>query len=224
VRDAFEELLKSAARRLKEAGEVLDYQGEALSILVKADRHSPVLEDLLRTSLRAKCRDIALFTETDYLKTLEKCISASEEYYGTQIYPVRWFRGDPKRQQYLNRLRDANLRSKLRLFIVDNIKEMEADLKDRELMKFYWDNTGDVHTYWCSRTLLDKELGGNLTSQEEIAIYDKRLLIQYRTDLKTLTFDLLAEDASHSARKILKILETQREYDVTFPFTAVPRM
>src|SRR5712692_3835770 len=113
------ELLFESFSRLDNLSKSLEYQQEALTMLLKCRRHGEALTALLSDSIREKYRHIAFVNETTYLSYLIKAIKHSAQYEGVQRRPIRWFKDEREfRKNYLNTLRDQRMRLKVRILII----------------------------------------------------------------------------------------------------------
>jgi len=216
------ELLFESFSQLDNLSKSLEYQQEALTMLLKCRRHGEALTALLSDSIREKYRYIAFVNETTYLNYLVKAIKHSNQYEGVQRYPVSWFKDVQEfRKNYLNTLRDQQMRLKIRIFMIDDedLAQMKHDLSDSDLMDYYWSNTGlDVKTFWISSSSFKRNFPEHKLV-EDFALYDGQLLIKYDEDRQTVIFDVL-EDLSEETH-IFKRLQEQTKLNISGPFTEV---
>jgi hypothetical protein len=216
------ELLFESFSQLDNLSKSLEYQQEALTMLLKCRRHGEALTALLSDSIGEKYRYIAFVNETTYLSYLVKAIKHSNRYEGVQRKPVSWFKdAQGFRKNYLNTLRDQQMRLKIRIFVIDDedLAQMKHDLSDSDLMDYYWSNTGiDVKTFWISSSSFKRNFPEHKLV-EDFALYDGQLLIKYDEDRQTVIFDVL-ENLSEEAH-IFKRLQQQTELNISGPFTEV---
>lgn len=209
-----------ALTRLEATTQTLKFQEEPLKMLASTRRHAETVGLLLSDSMKEKYKFISYVDENKYLSYLVSAISDSRKYEGIQRFPVRWFARDDHETaaRYLQVLRDQNMKEKTRVFIIDkpDEKDMKEDLLNKELMKFYWDNTGrDVKTYWITVP----ELGGLRSIPRDFALYDDELLIEYDGSTQTLVFDIIQPSASR--REIFIRLADQEKSNAGYPFQRI---
>ncbi len=216
------ELLFESFSRLDNLSKSLEYQQEALTMLLKCRRHGEALTALLSDSIREKFRHIAFVNETTYLSYLIKSIKHSAQFEGVQRKSVSWFKDEHEfRKNYLNTLRDQHMRFKTRIFLTDDedLEQMRHDLSDSELMNYYWSNTGeDVKTFWISSSAFKRNFPG-LKLPEDFALYDGQLLIKYDEDRQTVSFDVL--ESINQEVQIFKKLQQQVELNIPGPFIEI---
>jgi hypothetical protein len=139
--------------------------------------------------------------EGAYLGFLAKAVAHSDGFQGIQRKPLGWFHSNSA-DSYLKTLRDHRMKYKVRIFVIDDadVPQMEDDLKDPETLKYYWENGGDVESYWVS-TKLFKEYCPKLRVPDDFGLYDAPprgtgqygLLIAYDPSHQVLIFNLLDE-------------------------------
>ena len=216
------ELLFEAFSQLDDLSKSLEYQREALTMLLKCRRHGEALTALLSDSIREKYRNIAFVNETTYLSYLMKAIKHSNQYEGVQRQPVSWFKDEQEfRKNYLNTLRDQRMRLKTRIFVIDDedLEQMQHDLSNTDLMNYYWSNTGeDTKTYWVPSSIFKRNFP-ELALPDDFALYDGQLLIRYDENRQTVTFDVL--DSISKETQIFKALQQQIHLSVSGAFTQI---
>lgn len=194
-------LISRSMRQFEALADKLDYQEQALNMLLRAPRHGEALSELLSDSIRESFRNIAFVDENRYLHHLAKAIEHSDGYEGVQRRPVRWFQQEGA-ARYLSRLSDRRMRSKIRVFLIDDkdADDMRADLGDAETMGFYWQHTGaDVRTFWITEQDFRRSFRG-VQLPDDFGLYDQQLLIVYDPEKEVVTFDLL--DATSREHRI----------------------
>ena len=173
----------------------INYQDEALSMLTGSPRHNEVLTMLIAASMKENFRNIPYVGEAAYLEYLSNAIEHSSGFQGVQRKPLRWFR-DESANGYLHALRDRRMSYKTRIFIIDDadVDEMEHDLRDPDLLAYYWENGGSVDSYWISTERFRRQFPGRRIP-DDFALFDGSLLIAYDTDHQVLTFNLVEESS-----------------------------
>src|SRR5258706_9232462 len=93
------------------------------------------------------------------------------------------------------------MKYKSRLFVIDDrdVKEMEADIADQELLKFYWHHTGAVNSYWITETDFRRNYP-SISMPPDFALYDHTLLINYDENKQILSFDVVDRESSMEAQ------------------------
>lgn len=169
----------------------LTFADRALSMLMEAPRHHAALTYLITASMNDKFRSIPDVGTAVYLQVLELAVDHADRYEGVQTNGFRWYR-DTDAGHYLDGLREKRMHVKTRLLLVDeaDLDAMAADLADDDVMRYYWDHTGDVDTFWMStrdfRTAFpDREL------PRDCALYDRQLMVAYDQPRLVLRFDVL---------------------------------
>jgi hypothetical protein len=215
-------LTKDAISRLETATLSLDYQNEPLKMILSSSRHLKTLRKLIEESIKTKYRYIPYVSVNAYLQCLTTAISQSTKYEGVQRNSVRWFRNnnDGITQQYLEALRDEKMNQKVRIFLLDEKQEeaMTEDLANSELMKYYWDYTGNVETYWITISKLVNNYP-EISIPNDFALYDDELLIQYDFQTKTLFFDIVPNKNERS--EIFNRLVEQKNTKALKPFIKI---
>lgn len=86
---------------------------------------------------------------------------------------------------------------KTRLFVLDEAaqREMLEDLRDSELLAYYWENTGDVASDWVSDSAFRKHFP-QVPIPQDCALYDRSPLIVYDEERQILGFDVVDENSS----------------------------
>ena len=173
----------------------ITYQDEALAMLTSSPRHNDALTSLIRASMSENFRNIPLIGIPAYLGFLQKAIEHSDGYEGIQRNPLSWYK-QTGAGAYLSDLKVRHMRYKKRLLIIDRSDErqMEADLDDEDVLKYYWSHTGAVDTYWISSEDFEASFPG-WPVPKDLALYDRQLLIAYDEGTKMLTFDVLNREA-----------------------------
>ena len=173
----------------------ISYQDEALSMLTRCPRHNDVLSRLIAASMKDNFRNVPYVGEGAYLEYLSNAIEHSNGFQGVQRRSLRWFR-DESASAYLNALRDRRMSYKTRIFIIDDaaVGQMEHDLSDPEILSYYWENGGDVDSYWISTDRFKKHFPG-WRIPDDFGLYDGSLLIAYDIDRQVLTFNLVEESS-----------------------------
>ena len=210
------ELVSVSMSRFDILSNALEYQQEALTMLLKDRRHGVALTALLSASIQG--HHIAFVNENQYLGYLIKAIEHSAKFQGVQRSPVRWFR---EHANYLNVLRSQSMKSKTRIFIIDDTlaEQMKQDLNDEELMELYWKNTGEeVKTFWIQSSVF-KEHFHQDNVPEDFALYDEQLLIKYDVQHQILTFDVL--QSTNAEQEIFKQLREQINIKSATPFIEI---
>lgn len=210
------ELVSVSMNQFDTLSKALEYQQVALTMLLKDRRHGEALTALLSASIQG--HHIAFVNENEYLSFLIKAVEHSAKYQGVQRSPVRWFKDHAN---YLNVLRDQSMKSKTRIFIIDDTLEdqMNQDLNDSELMNDYWSNTGkDVKTFWVQSSVFKQNMH-QIDIPEDFALYDEQLLIKYDVQHQTVTFDVL--ESIDDELEIFKQLQYQIDLKVPTPFIEI---
>jgi hypothetical protein len=227
---------QSIVERLESRIEALEHLHEALNAQLAPITTFPAMQmfsdpkafgrvfwSLAKDSLM-KARWIASVTENQYLNYLSLALAASKRYQGIQRKPMRWFRGTTGATDYLGKLREQKMASKVRIFVIDDddVESMRKDIADPVLLKFYWEQTGpDVVTWWISAHELSRL---NADVVDDCALYDGHLFIQYDGAMQTLFFDL--KDGHGDAEidrtgKIFKALDEQIQVGRLEPFQLI---
>jgi hypothetical protein len=173
----------------------ISYQDQALSMLTGSPRHNEILTRLLSASMKDNFRNIPYVGQGAYLQYLSSAIEHSNGFQGVQRRPLRWFR-EESASAYLNALRDRGMAYKTRIFIIDDedVEQMEQDLRDPDTLSYYWDNGGDVDSYWISVGSFRRQFPGRRIP-DDFGLYDGCLLIAYDLQHQVLTFNLLPESS-----------------------------
>lgn len=210
------ELVSESMTQFDTLSKAFEYELEALTMFLKDRKHGEVLTVLLSASLQG--HHIAFVNENQYLSYLSKAIEHSAKFQSVQRNPVRWF---SDHANYLNVLRDQPMKSKIRIFIIDDTlaEQMDQDLNDSQLMNSYWSNTGtDVKTFWIQSSDF-KQNFHQADIPEDFAIFDEQLLIKYDVKHQTLTFDVLQNTTNEL--EIFKQLQDQINLQVPRPFIPI---
>ena len=171
----------------------LNYQDRALDMLLSSGHHSELVSKLIEASIDIKFTKIPFVDPNEYLTHLRHAIRHSSFYQGVQRKPTRWFEKQDA-GDYLQTLKDQKMERKVRIFLIDNedIQQMEENLRDDELMQWYWAHTGeDVESFWISEKVFKARFGDLGEPPEDFALYDEMLLIRYDEPRQVLSFDLV---------------------------------
>jgi len=171
----------------------ITYQDQALAMLTMFPQQNEVLTHLIKASMSDNFKNIPYVGVPSYLDFLKKAIEHSSGYQGVQRKPLSWYK-DTGAGAYLSDLRKREMRYKTRLLIIDEEDkgQMELDLKDEETLKYYWNHTGPVTTYWMTTSDFSRNFP-NMSIPRDQAVYDRRLLISYDEPTRVLSFDLLPD-------------------------------
>ncbi|MCP4896776.1 MAG: hypothetical protein GY906_07335 [bacterium] len=199
------------------------FKQNPFSIFLEESVHSGVLGSLIRDSIECMNGKVYKVHENKYLLYLKEAISHSDTYLGVQRRPVRWFRDTTGAPEYLTDLQNREMKSKRRIFVIDSneVQDMKEDLENKELMEFYWLNTGDnVETFYIEEFALRDtiSLNGGIS---DFALYDDHLLIRYDPQSRIVSYDLLSE--SLVERQLVHFLEEQLEANRDSPFVRIVR-
>jgi hypothetical protein len=207
-------------RRISTMVGKIEYQDDALSMLTACPRHNEVLTRLIKASMKENFRNVPYVGEAAYLEYLGDAIEHSGGFQGVQRKPLRWFR-DNRANPYLHALRDRRMDYKTRIFIIDDadVPAMEEDLGDQELLAYYWENGGEIDSYWISTERFRQQFPGQRIP-DDFALFDGRLLIAYDFEHQVLTFNLLKE--SSRERQIFDGLRTTGRVGLQV-FAKIPR-
>ena len=213
-----------ALARLEEATLALDLQQGPLSMILASNRHKGLVTRLVERSLHEDFRHISYVNEGTYLGYLATAIRASNQSTGVKRQPIRSYRDHRSRmmKEYMHTLRDKKMKEKIRVFVIDDKDkdDMEQDLGDSELMKYYWSHTGtNVESYWTTVGEFKEYFAGQLDVPPEFAIYDDELLIQYDGQTRTLEFDLVGSDDKRL--RIFQQVAEQVENNLDVPFRKI---
>jgi hypothetical protein len=186
----------------------ISYQDQALSMLTRSPRHNEVLTRLIAASMKDNFRNIPYVGQGAYLEYLCNAIEHSSGFQGVQRRPLRWFR-EESASAYLHTLRDRTMAYKTRIFIIDDedVEQMEQDLRDPDTLSYYWDNGGDVDSYWISVENYRRQFPG-CRVPDDFGLYDGILLIAYDLDRQVLTFNLVRDTSQER-----QIFTNQRDLD-----------
>jgi hypothetical protein len=216
VYELFRELQGAARASLRELSSLsasvetltnkINYQDRALAMLTSCPRHNDALAALIKASMSDNFRNIPLVGVPDYLGFLEKAIRHSDGYHGVQRRPLRWYK-DREAGSYLRDLRERRMKYKIRIVVLDDddVSRMEEDLRDQDLLDYYWRHTGEVETYWLSSRDFEEYFPGTPVPRD-FALYDSSLLIAYDEVRQILSFDVLGDGSPE-----LRIFEIQRQ-------------
>jgi hypothetical protein len=207
-------------RRISTLVGKIKYQDDALSMLMACPRHNEVLTRLIKASMKENFRNVPYVGEAAYLEYLGDAVEHSGGFQGVQRRPLRWFRENPA-NAYLHSLRDRRMDYKTRIFVIDDadVPAMEQDLRDPELLAFYWENGGEIDSYWISTERFRQQFPGQRIP-DDFALFDGSLLIAYDIEHQVLTFNLLKE--SSRERQIFVGLRKTGRVGLRV-FTEIPR-
>jgi hypothetical protein len=192
----------------------ITYQDEALGMLRSCPRHNEALTSLIKASMADNFKVIPFVGVSSYLEFLKKAIDHSDGYEGIQRKPLSWYK-ETGAGSYLGDLKRRDMRCKERLLIIDESDEtqMEADLADANTLEYYWSHTGAVSTYWIKATDFKVQLP-RIEIPEDLALYDRQLLIKFNEKTQILTFDVI--DADHSVRRLFDAVNKLKSYGFEF--------
>jgi hypothetical protein len=184
----------------------ISYQDEALGMLRSCPRHNEALTSLIKASMSADKAKIIPFVDVPrYLDFLKKAIDRSDSYEGIQRKPFSWYK-QTGAGAYLSDLKNRDMKYKKRLLIIDESDEMQmqADLADASILEYYWSHTGAVATYWITSTDFKAKFPP-MEIPEDLALYDKQLLIAFSEQTRILTFDVI--DLEHRVRQVFDAVD-----------------
>jgi hypothetical protein len=200
--ELFRMIISTTGRTLKVATEMkasfetltmkINYQDQALAMLLKSPRHNDVLTRLVKASISDNFRNIPLVGVPSYLEFLRSAIAHSDGWEGVQRKPLSWFR-EAGGGSYLKELKRRSMSYKTRLIIIDkaDYPRWEADLQDKDCLEDYWKNTGQVATYWITaEDFLASFPNWDVVPRDQ-ALYDRELIISYDEQTRMLSFDVL---------------------------------
>jgi hypothetical protein len=222
------ELLRDTRRRsgelVREAATVtsrLKYHDRALQMLSECPRHGAALHSLISASVSKNFQCIPYVEVGQYLDHLDLAVDHADRFDGIQRKPVSWFKATGA-ERYLGRLREKRMRSKVRIFVIDeaDVAQMTSDLADASVMDFYWSCTGDVETFWISAGDLQDHFP-RMAVPRDSALFDRRLSIAYVPQYKVLEFDVLPE--GDGQRTVFEELEEQLRQERPSPFLRIDR-
>jgi len=192
----------------------ITYQDEALEMLNSCPRHNEALTSLIKASMADNFKVIPFVGVSSYLEFLKKAVDHSDGYEGIQRNPLSWYK-ETGAGSYLSDLKRRHMSCKKRLLIIDESDElqMKADLEDADTLEYYWGHTGAVTTYWIKAADLKAKLP-RLEIPEDLALYDRQLLIKFNETTQILTFDVI--DAEHSIRRLLDAVDGLKSYGFEF--------
>ncbi|TDD61382.1 hypothetical protein E1263_07695 [Kribbella antibiotica] len=196
--------------------ERIDYQETALGMLTSCPRHNDALSKLIRSSMSDNFRNIPYVGPAAYLGYLRSAVEHSDGYEGIQRNTLRWYQ-ESGATAYLIELKSKRMKFKTRLFVIDDneAEQMERDLADQDLLRFYWEHTGDVASYWITVSDFRRNYPA-LTVPEDFALYDHTLLISYDEGKQILSFDVLDPGQSPHAQIFRTLHELTRHRAAAF--------
>ena len=85
--------------------------------------------------------------------------------------------------------------TKVRLILIDDsdVARMEQDLKNPEVMGYFWRHNGSVETYWTTVSNFRHNCPG-VRVPDDFALYDSKLLIAYDESKQILRYQTVSED------------------------------
>jgi hypothetical protein len=212
--ELFREITSTTAETLRVAQQMqtnfeaftakITYQDKAFDMLMACPRHNDALSQLIKASVSDNYRRIPLVGVPDYFNFLKRAIAHSDGYEGIQRKPLTWFK-ETGGGGYLGELKERKMKYKTRLFIIDETDRVqwEADLINDECLNYYWQHTGIVVTYWMYTEDFLAMFPSLRTPPEDLALYDRQLLISYDESARLLSFDVLGGDSD-----IIRIFRT----------------
>lgn len=214
-------ILNDALLRLETLSRALEYQQNALETLIKDRKHIKVLSTMIKESVQDKFLHIPYVDRNTYHMYLGMAIEQSDRFEGVQNKPLRWYY-DKNEGGYLRKIRIRNIPVKRRIFIIldEDKQDMERDLKDYEVMKYYWSNTGtDLDSYWITRADFVRNFPNLETVVGDFGLYDNQLLIKYDVQHLVVTFELIDEGAKE--QRLFAVLDNQVQQGFSEPFIAI---
>jgi hypothetical protein len=207
-----------AEKRLEMLAAQLEPHATFSQMLRDCPSHADSLHELVDAATRKTLNVIPYVGPTDYLKYLQTAIRESRTYHGVQRNPIGWYR-DRDAASYLAALSKRGMRAKVRLILIDDsdVAQMERDLKNREVMEYFWRHNGSVQTYWTTVSDFRHNCPG-VRVPDDFALYDSKLLIAYDESKHTLRYRTVSEGADE-----LKICSALRE-DSFSPIARPPRL
>jgi hypothetical protein len=189
-----------AAQQMQTSFEALTtritYQEKALDMLLACPRHNDALSKLIKASISDNYKRIPLVGAGDYLDFLRRAVVHSDGYEGIQRKPLSWFMKS-NGGEYLSDLSKRNMQYKIRLIIIDESDKEQwgIDLHDEKCKDYFWKHTKTVTTYWIYAKDFLNELPWLHSVPDDLALYDKQLLISYNESTQVLSFDVVNSDA-----------------------------
>ena len=176
----------------------IKFQDKALVMLLKCPRHNFVISQLVNESISENFRNIPLIGTSSYLAFLKSAIVHSDGYEGIQRKPLSWFR-DTDGDRYLSELRRRNMRYKTRLILIDkaDMAQWNIDMRDEDLLSYYWERTGEVSTYWMTVEDFRANFPRWTYTPDDMALYDRQLFISYIAEEDLLKFDVVDPDSEY---------------------------
>jgi len=200
------EITSTAAETLKVAQQMqtsfetlttrITYQDKALDMLLACPRHNDALSKLIKASISDNYKRIPLVGAAEYLDFLRRAVVHSDGYEGIQRKPLSWFMKS-NGGGYLDDLSKRNMQYKVRLIIIDESdkNQWEDDLHDENCMNYFWKHTETVTTFWIYAKDFLSELPWLRSVPEDLALYDRQLLISYNESTQVLSFDVVNSEA-----------------------------
>lgn len=90
---------------------------------------------------------------------------------------------------------------------------MRSDLENTRTLEYYWRHTGAVTTYWVTAQDFVANFPG-LAVPQDLALYDRQLLIAFDEQMKMLTFDVL--DSESDVSRLFDALDRLEPHSVEF--------
>lgn len=174
----------------------ITYQDKALDMLMACPRHNDALSRLIKASISDNYKRIPLIGVPEYLDFLRRAVVHSDGYEGIQRKPLSWFMKSSG-GEYLKDLSKRNMQYKVRLIIIDESdrERWKADLQDEKCLDYFWEHTETVTTYWIYAKDFLAKLPWLRSVPEDLALYDRQLLISYDEPTQVLSFDVVNPDA-----------------------------
>jgi len=218
----FQDVLYDALRQLETASRALKYQEQALDTLLRDKRHTNVLHELITDSVQVKFHHIPFVDINTYFNYLHLAIEQCNKFEGVHNRPVSFYKQVERGEEYLQKLRDRKMLLKRRIFIIDDEDEnqMEKDLIDKDLMDFYWRNSGkDMETYWIRYRDFKKYFKTLSEVPADFGLYDNQLLIRYDSEHLVVTFDVI--DGESNEQGVFDGLDKQMRGNMPVPFIKI---
>ena len=226
-------LSKATAKEVKELQSVNDkfmdylkgfFDHDPYSLMTRDTPHSGVLGTLIKDSIGKGYMEVGQVDENKYLLYLQEAIANAQRYDGLQTEPMRWFQLMQNSAKYLEVLRDKEMTSKRRVFVIsdDKVDEMCADLRNEDTLRRYWTATGtSMETYWIAESTLRQQY--NIKAIDDCALYDNHLLIKYDRERQILQFRIVSgQDATGVCEpNVFDRLSQQLETRSNTPFIRV---
>jgi hypothetical protein len=213
-------ITSESIRTMTELSQLLEFQQPPLQMLVRAKRHASAVGILLQESIGEQYNVIALADPNKYLSFLRQALNNCASFSTVQRNTVSWFRDNTDGGNYLRDLSERRMREKIRIFIIDNDHEqrMRDELADSELMKFYWQRTGEIQTYWITTSDFRSNYP-EFGTPDDFVLFDE-LLIKYDAQRLTVFFDIINDQSVEP--RIFDRVRLQIQNGSGRPFIAIP--